>query len=89
MKHRKNSVSNIVVDKGDVTNPRTDKLDIAKCASLVDGQFKLVLISARRAREIKRQNLRSQKFEHNHPGVTALLEIQEGKVGQEYLYKKI
>lgn len=78
-----------VIDRGDTTDPRTNYLDVAKCARNVDGQFNLVLIAARRAREIKKLNKRSSKFEHNHPGVTALLEIQNGFVGKEYLYKKI
>ena len=78
-----------VIDRGDTTDPRTNYLDIAKCARNVGGQFNLVLIAARRGREIARHNRGSSKFEHKHPGVTALLEIQDGKIGQEYLYKKI
>ena len=58
---------------------RTDRLDVAKCAEKAGGQFMLVLVAAQRAREIARQNRGSDKFEHVHPAVTALLEIQEGK----------
>ena len=58
---------------------RTDRLDVAKCAKKVGGQFMLVLIAAQRAREIAQQNRNSDKFEHIHPAVTALLEIQDGK----------
>ena len=58
---------------------RTDRLDVEKCAVNAGGRFNLVLLAAARAREIARQNRGSDKFEHIHPGVTALLEIQEGK----------
>ena len=58
---------------------RTDKLDVGKCAVNAGGRFNLVLLAAQRARQIARNNRGSDKFEHIHPAVTALLEIQEGK----------
>ena len=52
------------------------------------GRFDLVLIAAARAREIRRQNKDSDTYANNFPIVTALLEIQEGKVNaKEYLAK--
>ena len=52
------------------------------------GRFDLVLAATARSREIKRQNRDSTKFEHVHTVVTALLEIQEGKIdAKEYLAK--
>jgi DNA-directed RNA polymerase omega subunit len=58
---------------------RTDRLDVEKCAVNAGGRFNLVLLAAHRARQIARNNRGSDKFEHIHPAVTALLEIQEGK----------
>jgi DNA-directed RNA polymerase omega subunit len=53
-----------------------------------DFRYDLVLIAAARAREIRRQNKGSEKYEHNFPIVTALLEIQEGLVDpRKYLLK--
>ena len=51
-------------------------------------QFELIIMAAQRAREIKMGNSHSTKMEHHHGVLTALLEIQEGKVDQEY-FKKI
>jgi DNA-directed RNA polymerase omega subunit len=52
-----------------------------------ESRFDLVLIAAARSREIKERNKESDKFEHLHSNITALLEIQEGKIGREYLKK--
>lgn len=51
-------------------------------------QFELIIMAAQRAREIRGQNQHSNKMEHHHGVMTALLEIQGGKVDHEY-YKKI
>lgn len=67
---------------------RGPQIDTEKCVENVGmGRFDLVLIAAARAREIKRQNKDSDKREHVHSNITALLEIQEGKIGKEYLAK--
>jgi DNA-directed RNA polymerase omega subunit len=51
-------------------------------------RYDLVLIAAARAREIRRQNKDSDTYATNFPIVTALLEIQEGKINaKEYLAK--
>jgi len=47
----------------------------------------MVLVAAERAREIKRRNTHSDRREHIFPTVTALLEIQAGTIGKEYLKK--
>jgi len=63
-------------------------LNLEECVKNVGmGRFDLVLIASERAREIRRQNKESNKFEHIHSAMTALIEIQEGKVGKEYLNK--
>jgi hypothetical protein len=67
---------------------RGPALDTEKCVDMAGGnRFDLVLIAATRAREIKRGNRESDKREHVHSNITALLEIQEGKIGREYLKK--
>jgi DNA-directed RNA polymerase omega subunit len=58
------------------------------CVENVGGnRFNLVLIAAERSREIKRQNKDSNNREHVYSSVTALSEIQEGKIGEDYLRK--
>jgi len=65
---------------------RGTEIDTDKCVDLSGGnRFNLVLIAAARAREIKRQHRESDKREHVYSNLTALLEIQSGKVGSEYL----
>ena len=65
---------------------RGPAIDTNQCVDLSGGnRFNLVLIAAARAREIKRQHRESEKREHIYSNLTALLEIQEGKIGAEYL----
>ena len=65
---------------------RGTEIDTDKCVDLSGGnRFNLVLIAAARAREIKRQHRESDKREHVYSNLTALLEIQGGKIGAEYL----
>ena len=71
------------------------KYKIASKGTLVDNdlcvenvgknRFDLVLIAAARAREISRQHKNSESKEHINSPVQALLEIQVGKIGREYL----
>jgi DNA-directed RNA polymerase omega subunit len=65
---------------------RGPEVDTNQCVDLSGGnRFNLVLIAAARAREIKRQHRESVKREHVYSNLTALLEIQSGKIGAEYL----
>ena len=68
---------------------RALELDVEKCVEQIGlGRFDLVLIAAARSREIRRHNKESNNFEHLHSSMTALLEIQEGKInGLDYLKK--
>jgi DNA-directed RNA polymerase subunit omega len=52
----------------------------------VDGLFNLVLIASIRTRELKRGHL-PLVASKNGPIMTALQEIEEGKVGSDYLLK--
>jgi DNA-directed RNA polymerase omega subunit len=55
----------------------------------VENRYDLVLIGARRARELGRGDLpRIGGPKHSHV-VTALKEIEHGLVGREYLYKQL
>jgi len=68
---------------------RHEHLDVEKCVKESGGnKFELIIMAAQRAREIKAGNSHSIHMEHHHGVMTALLEIQHGKVDQEY-YKKI
>ena len=65
---------------------RGSEVDTQKCVENVgDNKYDLILIASARAREIRRQHKDSDKFEHIHSTVTALLDVQEGRVGKEYL----
>ena len=64
-------------------------IDTEICTVQAGGnRFNLVLIASERAREIRRQNKDSDKREHVHSIVTALEEIQSGKIEpRKYLSK--
>jgi len=65
---------------------RCTELDNDKCVEMSGGnRFNLVIMAAARAREIRRKNADSDKFEHLHSPVTALKEFQDGKLGPEYI----
>lgn len=67
---------------------RGPSLDTDLCVNNFSGnRFQMVIGAALRAKEIKRQNSNSERFEHTHPVMTALLEIQDGKLGPEILDK--
>lgn len=71
-------------------NSRGSQLNTEKCVENVGGnRFNLVLVASVRSREISRRN----RYDENNAGinapVTALLEIQEGKVGIDYLKKVV
>ena len=57
-----------------------------KAAAAVGNRFDLVLIAAQRVRELKNGS-RPLIATKNGAVITALKEIEEGKVGREYLLK--
>jgi DNA-directed RNA polymerase omega subunit len=72
----------------DLNGSRGIQIDPDKCLEQIGiDRFSMVLVAAARAREIKRKNTHSNRREHIFPTVTALLEIQEGKIGKEYIKK--
>jgi len=64
------------------------EIDTEKCVKNVGGnRFDLVIIASTRAREISQNNRNSDKIEHLHTPVTALLEVQNGELGYEGIRK--
>jgi len=57
-----------------------------KAAEMVGNRFDLVLIACARTRELKNRYA-PKVISNNGPLVTALREIEEGKIGREYLKK--
>lgn len=53
----------------------------------VENRYDLVLIGARRARELGRGDMPKMSGPKHSPVVTALKEIEHGLVGRDYLYK--
>lgn len=67
-----------------LTDSRSLELDLTKCVEMAGGnKFDLVLIASQRCREIRRAN----KLNSIQAPLTALLDIQKGLVGKEYLKK--
>jgi DNA-directed RNA polymerase subunit K/omega len=67
---------------------RVGQLDNDKIVEMSGGnRFNLVIMAAARSREIRRQNKDSQKFEHLHSNVSALLDFQSGELGADYMKK--
>ena len=67
---------------------RGTTIDLEKCvANVGDNRFNLIVIASARARELSQNNRHSDQFHHLHTPVTALLEVQEGKLGLEGIRK--
>ena len=60
---------------------RGTTIDTEQCVKNIDNnRYLMVVVASLRAREIAVQNRHSDRFEHWHTPVTALMEIQEGKL---------
>ena len=67
---------------------RTLSLDINKCVENVGGnRFELVLIASARAKELAYAHKKSESSEYMNAHIQAIIDIQEGKLGREYLAK--
>lgn len=64
----------------------TSRYTSQAAADMVGNRFDLVLIASARARELKRGHAPLIATD-NKPIVTALNEIEQGKIGREYLKK--
>lgn len=72
-----------------------EKYDIDNCLKAFDGsRFNMILAASKRAREISSSRLfverktPNESTYENTPTVQALCEIDQGKIGKDYLYKK-
>jgi DNA-directed RNA polymerase omega subunit len=73
---------------GSKYHSRHEQLDVEKCVKQSGGnRFDLILMASQRGRAIKNQNQHSTHMEHHHGVVTALLEIQDGKVDTDWATK--
>lgn len=71
-----------------LTDSRGPNVDTEKCVAQVGGsRFDLVLIASVRARELSRRHKVAELTTQVNAPVSALLDIQEGKIGKEYLKK--
>jgi len=68
------------------TKDPTAGLSNEAAVGMIGNRYNLVLIAARRARELSRGDAALVRSQHS-PMVTALLEIEAGQVGIDYLYK--
>jgi len=67
---------------------RGPQIDTEKCVEMVGGnRFNLIIIAAARARELARSHRHQGRGTQLNAPVTALLDIQSGLVGREYLKK--
>jgi DNA-directed RNA polymerase omega subunit len=70
------------------TLSRGPTIDTEKCVKNIGGnRFDLVLIATARARELAQRHRQSEATTHPNSPVNALLDIQEGRIGREYLKK--
>jgi DNA-directed RNA polymerase omega subunit len=69
------------------TLSRTPELDNDKIVEQIGNRFTMVVIAAQRARELARQHRHKDDGIHFNAPIAALLEIQGGEVGLEYIRK--
>ena len=70
------------------TLSRGPTIDTEKCVKNIGGnRFDLVLIATARARELAQRHRSAEMTTQMNAPVGALLDIQEGRVGREYLKK--
>lgn len=68
---------------------RTAGLNSELAVEMIGNRYNLILAGARRMRELSRGDLPkiTLKFPHS-AGVIALLEIEAGKIGVDYIYRE-
>ena len=68
---------------------RTAGLNSEQAVEMIGNRYNLILAGARRMRELSRGDLPkfTLKFPHS-AGVSALLEIEAGKVSRDYIYRE-
>jgi DNA-directed RNA polymerase omega subunit len=69
------------------SNDRTEGLNSQLAVEAIGNRYDLILVGARRMRELGRGDMPKLKTKHSH-SVTALLEIEAGLVTKDYLYRE-
>ena len=82
-------MNNVQFTQDQLAYEATMGLSNADAVAAVGNRYDLVLIGARRARELSRGDLPKIDGPKHTPVVTALKEIELGLVGRDYLYKKL
>jgi len=67
------------------TLSRGTDIDTNLCVDLAGNRYDLVIMAAARARELARRHRVNERADQLNAPVTALLEIQNGEVGREYM----
>ena len=68
-----------------LTDSRGTQINNDECVENVENRFDLILIASARARELANRHKRSGNPGQLNAPVTALLDVQNKKVGREYL----
>ena len=68
---------------------RTAGLNSEQAVAMIGNRYDLILAGARRMRELSRGDMPkiTLKFPHS-AGVIAMLEIEQGKIGRDYIYRE-
>lgn len=72
-----------------LTLSRGPEVDMDKCTANIGSRYDMIILAAARAREIRRLNRSSDRREHVFTAITALKEIEAGKIGMEYKAQKL
>ena len=69
------------------TPSRTPDVDVEKCVELIGNRMNMIIIAAQRARDLQYKHNESGSGEHKNFIVDALLDIQHGNIGPEYIHR--
>jgi DNA-directed RNA polymerase subunit K/omega len=64
---------------------RTLELDIEKCAKLMGNRMMMVIVASQRAKDLQREAKHRGDQVYRNATVDALLDIQNGVIGPEYV----
>ena len=67
------------------TLSRGTDIDTNKCVEVAGNRYDLVIMASARVRELARRHRVNERGDQLNAPVTALLEIQNGEVGREYM----
>ena len=70
-----------------LTESRGTQIDTDVCVDQIGNRFDLVIAASARVRELIAKHKQAENPNQLNASVTALLEVQAGKVGPEYLKK--